>query len=578
MKQLLLSLILLLFTAAQLPAQGICDSTISIFNIPNLCQGEADYYVAVSHYGGVFSGPGITNPKAPFINLENIQPGFQTVTYTVTGPGGCTNSTARSYLVRDAVEATTGVNGKIDCTAPISIVEIQAATNNNNQYHNPSWSGPQGATLATNGWIATTNMAGHYRFKALAYNQDACPAYGYMDVDFINAPSSLAIESCTNCDENNGHPTLRLKLNPVPPNWQASLKIPNSNGSIILDGNCTPLQYGAVGLWTAEIKNLQNGCRVTSSAVINPITSVPSVSSGSNLGVYCGFVGHFISAMSPQSALGIDYFWTTPDGSTVPASYGSYCPAPIPGMYILHGRNTFTGCESRDTSLAITAPTPVTTSIQVICDGESYLGYTQSGNYVDTLFQANGCPKIRKIKLLKLAPIQDSIEVTPDHGQMDGSIQYTVTQGWPPFVYNWNTGETSASISNLSAGTYTVSVTDANDCEHIREIEVPSNKPIRSLIKFRDAPVVLKTKLFPNPVASGLVQASLEINASQASEAQLLLNDVLGRSISSRDIQIQEGNNVITLAENLEDGVYILLLKGDFGTKEVSKLVVTGEK
>ncbi len=576
MKQYFFIFCLALSSSITIQAQGICDSTISISNIPNLCQGADDYYVSVSHYGGVFSGAGIISPKSPFINLENIPTGFQTVTYTVTGPGGCTNSTSRSFLVRDAVEATTSVNGTIDCTAPISTVEVQAIAIN--QYYNPKWSGPQGATLTTNGWIATTSMAGHYRFKALPNNQGACPAYGYMDVGFINAPSSLAIESCTNCADNNGHPTLRLKLNPVPPNWQASLKIPNEAGTIILDGNCNPLQYGAVGLWTAEIKNLQNGCRVTSSAVINPITSVPSVSSGSNLGVYCGFVGHFISAVSPQSAPGIDYFWTTPDGSTIPATYGSYCPAPIPGMYILHGLNTFTGCESRDTSLAIAAPTPTTTSIQVICDGESYLGYTQSGNYVDTILLANGCPKIRRLKLFKLAPLQDSIEISADHGQMDGSIQYTVTQGWPPFIYNWNTGETSASISNLSAGTYTVSVTDANDCEHVREIEVPSNKPVRSIIKFRDAPVVLKTKLYPNPIATGLVQTSLEINASQAGEAQLLLNDVLGRNISIRDLQIQEGNNVFSIAENLEEGVYILLIKGDLGTKEVSKLVVTGGK
>lgn len=575
MKQLIPLLLLFLNITGNLEAQGICDSTITISNIPNLCQGADNYYISVSHSGGVFSGPGLSNTSSPILNLENIPAGFQTAVYTVIGPGGCTNTATRNFIVRDAEEATTMVNGAIDCTDPGSTAVVQAATNNNNQYLSANWSGPQGASLIANGWSATTNMAGRYRFKALPFNQGACPAYGYQDVAFINAPSSLAIENCTNCAENNGHPTLRLKLNPVPPNWQASLKTPNGVGSIIVDGNCNPLQYGAVGLWTAEIKNLQNGCRVSTSAIINPITSVPSVSSGSNLGFFCGFVGHFISAMSPQSALGIDYFWTTPDGSIIPATYGSPCPAPIPGMYILHGLNTFTGCESRDTSLAIAAPTPVSTSIQVICDGGNYLGYTQSGNYVDTILQANGCPRIRKLKLIKLAPLEDSAEVTPDQGQMDGSIQYTVTQGWPPYSYSWSTGETSASILNLSAGTYTVSVTDANDCEHVREIVVPTNKPIRPLSKFRDAPLVLKTILYPNPVPAGLVQPSLDIYASQACKAQLLLNDALGRNLDSKDIQIQEGNNIIPIAKNLTEGVYFLLIKGDFGTKAVAKLLVT---
>jgi hypothetical protein len=327
-----------------------------------------------------------------------------------------------------------------------------------------------------------------------------------------------------------------------------------------------------------EALNPENGCKSTDAQYLDADNPTPSVGAGSNISIWCNGAGSFLSAMSPASGSIFNYFWTTPSGSTVPATYGGLLKATDPGAYILHGVNTFSGCEDRDTAFAIVSPTPVSTQIAVICDGEELFGYTQSGNYVDTILQSNGCPKIRRLKLFKLAPLQDSVEIIPDHGQMDGSIQYAVTQGWPPFVYNWNTGETSESISNLSAGTYTVSVTDANNCQHVREIEVPSNKPVRSLTKFRDAPILIKTKLYPNPVAAGLVQASLEINASQAGEAQLLLNDVLGRNLCIRNLQIQEGNNVFSIAENLEEGVYILLIKGDFGTKEVSKLVVTGAK
>lgn len=33
-----------------------------------------------------------------------------------------------------------------------------------------------------------------------------------------------------------------------------------------------------------------------------------------------------------------------------------------------------------------------------------------------------------------------------------------------PYVYNWSNGSSTQNISNLSAGTYTVTVTDANGC------------------------------------------------------------------------------------------------------------------
>ncbi len=47
----------------------------------------------------------------------------------------------------------------------------------------------------------------------------------------------------------------------------------------------------------------------------------------------------------------------------------------------------------------------------------------------------------------------------------DGSIDLTVTGGTPPYIYNWTNGQIVEDILNLSAGTYSVLVVDANDCE-----------------------------------------------------------------------------------------------------------------
>jgi hypothetical protein len=282
--------------------------------------------------------------------------------------------------------------------------------------------------------------------------------------------------------------------------------------------------------------------------------------------------------MSPASGSLFNYFWKRPDGSTAPATYGGLLQATVPGAYVLHGINTFSGCEVTDTAYAIVSPTPVSTQISVICAGESLFGYTQSGNYIDTVLLANGCPKIRKIKIIALAPLLDSTEVSADNGLMNGSIQHFVTQGWAPFSYSWSNGEATSSIFNLSAGTYTVTVTDANNCEHVREVVVPLNKPGRPIAVNRETPVRIRARLYPNPALAGLVECTLEINSNQSGDATLLLSDVLGRNISIRDIQVQEGKNVFSISENLSEGVYAVFLKGDFGVREVSKLVVGGGK
>jgi len=50
-------------------------------------------------------------------------------------------------------------------------------------------------------------------------------------------------------------------------------------------------------------------------------------------------------------------------------------------------------------------------------------------------------------------------------GSCDGEITVTPTGGVAPYTYLWNTGATTATISNLCAGVYNVEVTDANGCQ-----------------------------------------------------------------------------------------------------------------
>ena len=49
------------------------------------------------------------------------------------------------------------------------------------------------------------------------------------------------------------------------------------------------------------------------------------------------------------------------------------------------------------------------------------------------------------------------------HGGSDGSINVSISGGTSPYSYLWNTGGTTSSLSNLSEGTYQLTVTDAAD-------------------------------------------------------------------------------------------------------------------
>ena len=63
------------------------------------------------------------------------------------------------------------------------------------------------------------------------------------------------------------------------------------------------------------------------------------------------------------------------------------------------------------------------------------------------------------------------------YGSCDGSASVSVIGGTSPYNYSWSNGQTTSSITNLCAGTYSVDVTDANGCEITQAIMIgePSN-------------------------------------------------------------------------------------------------------
>ncbi|MFZ9982656.1 MAG: T9SS type A sorting domain-containing protein, partial [Cyclobacteriaceae bacterium] len=97
-----------------------------------------------------------------------------------------------------------------------------------------------------------------------------------------------------------------------------------------------------------------------------------------------------------------------------------------------------------------------------------------AGTYTYTVTDANGCQTTTSITVtepselvLEVSGVADSCNIGPD-----GSVNVNVTGGKAPYSYVWSTGATTASVFNLSKGTYSVTVTDALGCQAVKSVSI----------------------------------------------------------------------------------------------------------
>ena len=183
----------------------------------------------------------------------------------------------------------------------------------------------------------------------------------------------------------------------------------------------------------------------------------------------------------------------TINGGTPPyyENWGSSNPLALtPGMHYYAVSDT-NGCSISD-SVNILEPTELLVSVastNITCYGgnngtallsisggtpayyENWYGFDPlalvAGTYIYTVNDTNNCSITDSVTITQS---QDSLTATllPTNLSsclvMDGSIDQNIIGGTPPYTYLWNNGDTTQDISNLMAGTYSVTTTDTNGC------------------------------------------------------------------------------------------------------------------
>ena len=415
---------------------------------------------------------------SPIINTTATATNLSAGTYTITihDNHSCSSSliitVTQPLAIRDSMVAASKVN--VSCNGGSNGSATVGVKYGTSPY-TYTWT-PGGQTTAT----ATGLSAGIYTVTIT----DANGCTGTVATTTITQPNairdSLSGISYPLCNGGTGSATVGVKYGVAPLTYSWS---PNTNTTATATGL-------TAGTYTVTIKD-KNGC----SSVLTFIVTQPGIihdSIVSKTNVLCK------GGSNGSATLGVKYgtspytyTWTPNVSSTATAtglSIGAY-------SVTVTDKN---GCTGTIATFTITQPTAINDSISIIsevgCNGGNggnastsvrggtspytYLwspgGQTTfsatgltAGAYTITVTDNNGCVSITNVTISQPAGMHDSLANIsyPLCNGGKGIATIGTLGGASPYAYTWSPSvSTTATATNLTAGTYTVTVHDGNGC------------------------------------------------------------------------------------------------------------------
>lgn len=497
--------------AAFIVASG---ATASLVVTVDYFGSETTWQVTNSSDAVVFNGgPYVNNQQGLQYTIPLcLSPGCYTLTFTdAYGDGqGFTNG---NYVLYDANNAIFGqasgnwgaqsvvnfcINGEVPGNAPVASFNIQDNTvcrNTQVDFTSTSTNSPttyawtfEGGTPSTSSAANPQNIvwatAGTYDITLTASNANGSHTYVCTDCMTVYADPTLTL-TATNPTCNNGTngsvASTATGNGPFTYLW--------SNGAVT-----SGISNIAAGTYTCTVTNT-NGCTTQSSATVANPTAITITGTATN--ITCNGLNNGSITVSATGGTGNKTFsWSN-------GASGATISNLAAGSYTVTATDA-NGC-TKTQAYTITAPSAIVvtgTATNITCGGTNNGSITvsatggtgnktftwsngasgatvnnlASGTYTVTATDANGCTKTQTFTIT--APTAITVTGTATNitcgSTANGSITVSATGGTGNKTFTWSNGATGATVNNLSAGSYSVTATDANGCTATQTFTITS--------------------------------------------------------------------------------------------------------
>jgi hypothetical protein len=523
------------------------------------CFGSANGTVTVSASGGTAGYSYLWSDGQTAVTASNLGQGTYTV--TVTDAKSCTVTANKTLIQPQALSVSTAPVNATCGQANGSITATVSGGTSGYTYH---WSNSETSVTASN------LAAGTYDLTVT-------------DVRSCTTSTSASIS---------GSGTLNLVTSAVNATCYGAS---TGSASASVTGNSGSVSYHwSNGATTSSIQNVDaatynvtitdgSGCSASSSKVVSQPAIINPVVNATSAG--CGTANGSITATVTGGAGSYSYLWSTgatgssitglPAGnydlSVTDANHCSVTAAAVvtsgSGLSASVTANNATCFNENNGSGQITMHTGTAPYSYNWSNGATSAAVINlpAGSYSVTITDANHCTTSGAVTVTQPDQIQFATSSnSAAENQDNGSANVTsVTGGSSPYNYRWSTGATTQGITNVSGGTYTVTVTDANGCSETATdvVAVKSSTGINSV----SSEIIFS--VYPNPASSQVLVQVDQLHNSTV----LNLRNILGQTLISQVISTAQTQLDLSALAN---GVYLVEIRQGEKTA-VKQLVVT---